>query len=174
MIESVGNSITDYARQERELLASKENSVKSADTKEVSASGDAAAIAESQQQISDTSPVKTKAPQYDTVEISEEGMKMARQQASSDTAALKSAVSTSSVEDSQKSSSTSTQDLSSYTEKQLDKMVDEGTITQAEKNAELARRAAKEAGKQQNSDNSTLNPEEMANVSAQDTESDDE
>ncbi|MHC1722037.1 MAG: hypothetical protein AB9836_02395 [Aminipila sp.] len=80
MIESIGTSITDYAKQERELLATKENRVKSAETSEASASGDAAAIANSEQQVSDTAQVRTRAPQYDTVEISEEGMQMAKQQ----------------------------------------------------------------------------------------------
>lgn len=80
MIESIGSSITDYAKQERELFASRQNSIKSAETSEASASSDAAAIANSEQQISDTEQVKTRAPQYDTVEISEEGMQMAKQQ----------------------------------------------------------------------------------------------
>lgn len=92
MIESIGNSITDYAKQQRELLASEENRIKSAETSEVSASSNAAAIANSQQQISDTEPVKTRAPQYDTIEISEEGLEMAKRQANNDSAALNSAV----------------------------------------------------------------------------------
>lgn len=92
MIESIGNSITDYAKQQRELLASQENRIKSAETAEASASSDAAAIANSQQQVSDTEPVKTRAPQYDTIEISEEGLEMAKRQANNDSAALNSAV----------------------------------------------------------------------------------
>lgn len=152
MIESIGSSITDYAKQERELLASRQNSIKSAETSEVSASSDAAAIANSEQQISDTEPVKTRAPQYDTVEISEEGMQMAKQQE---------------TEQSQESSSsTATKDLSSYSEDELNDMVDEGSITQLEKNTELARRAAEEAADKQDSDNSAVTSDEMINVSA--------
>nr|WP_315020418.1 hypothetical protein [uncultured Aminipila sp.] len=94
MIESIGSSITDYAKQERELLANKENSVKSAETSQAAASSDAAAIATSEQQVSDTAQVKTRAPQYDTVEISEEGMQMAKQQANSDSAVLNSSAAT--------------------------------------------------------------------------------
>ncbi len=178
MIESIGNSITDYAKQERELLASRENSVKSAETSQASASSDAAAIANSEQQISDTAQVKTRAPQYDTVEISEEGMKMAKQQANSDSAALNSAAKTDSTEETEKaassSSSTDTKDLSSYSEDELDDMVDEGTISQLEKNTELARRAAEEATDKQDEDNSVVTSDEMINVSGQSAMEDEE
>lgn len=174
MIESIGNSITDYAKQQRELLASKENSVKSAETSEASASSDAAAIANSEQQVSDTEQVKTRAPQYDTVEISEEGMQMAKQQANS-AGALNAAESIDSTEESEESSSsTATKDLSSYSEDELDDMVDEGTITQLEKNTELARRAAEEATDEQDSDNSAVTSDEMINVSGQTAMEDEE
>lgn len=171
MIESIGSSITDYAKQQRELLASEENRIKSAETSEASASSDAVAIANSQQQISDTEPVKTRAPQYDTIEISEEGMEMAKRQANNDSAALNFAVPIDSAEETEESessdSSAATKGLSSYTEDQLDDMVDEGTITQLEKNTELARRAAEDAADKLDNDNSAVASDEMINVSGQ-------
>ncbi|QIB70502.1 hypothetical protein Ami103574_14915 [Aminipila butyrica] len=172
MIESLGSSITDYARQERELAYSRENSVRSAETKEAGASGDVAAITESQQQISDTAEVKTRPPQYDTIEISEEGMAQSLQKNASQVETIQTAASDLSTsaagETDEADETTTTPVLSSYTEDELNDLVDEGSITAIQKNTELARRAAEvaaaEAAQATKSDSSSgaVTGEEMA------------
>lgn len=78
----------------------------------------------------------------DSVEISSEGRAYQQNLQSADAGAPEPAVSSASAE----TGETST-DLSSLTEDEIRDLVDEGTITQAEANVELARRAAEEAEK---------------------------
>lgn len=170
MIESLGTNYTDYALKERLAAANKENAVKSAETKDVEASGQVADIAKSSESISDTEIVKTKAPQYDTIEISKEGAEAAYAQETEQTEAAPATVAPAAAEtaSTEEESVTSevTQDLSSYTESELDDMVDAESITEAEKNAELAKRAAEEAQKENQQSSTDINESDGAVLTA--------
>lgn len=87
----------------------------------------------------DSSTLKMLTPDTDTVTISAEGSAYVSQsQSTSDTELLSSL--TADEED-----STSTSDLSSYSQSQLAQMLSDGEITQAEYNAELQSRATTSA-----------------------------
>ncbi len=77
------------------------------------------------------------------------------QQASATAVSASSGTSASSGSSSGTSSSTST--LSSYSESQLEQMLNDGDISQADYNAELARRQAEEASAQSSGDSQSLN-----------------
>ncbi len=76
----------------------------------------------------------------DTIEISSEGRAFQESQAVSENLPAPSAKPASEVKESE--SGDSSNDLTILTEKEIQKLVDNGTITQAEANAELARREA--------------------------------
>lgn len=100
--------------------------------------------------------VQSTSQNIDTLEISSEG-RAYQQKMQAPPAPADSTISETSSTDSTKSTTV----LTSLTEEEISTLVDEGTITQAEANAELARRAAlKEAeNNQKNSSSHTENPE---------------
>jgi hypothetical protein len=141
MISSVSNNLNQFTS---ELLATKQATKTTTDS--------------DGKETVDTSLFDTEAaPNTDTLEISPEGLAAAYAQTSTDTTSTDTSTLTeasvpppappvsSTEETAETDSSSTTTDLSSYTEDELDALVEDGTITEMEKNAELANRAMEES-----------------------------
>ncbi|MBN7774131.1 hypothetical protein [Clostridium aminobutyricum] len=109
---------------------------------------------EGKEEIDNTLLDSAPAPETDTLEISPEGYAALAAETSSDASISDSSTSSDAAaiaalapEDSTDSSTS--KNLSSYSEEELDQLAEEGSITEIEKNTELARRAIEEQMKNQ-------------------------